>query len=369
MDLSRPLKLSFVLGTRPEAIKLAPIILAARDRPAQFEVEVISSGQHREMLDQMLRWFDIDTTVDLNLMRADQTITHITTAAIEGVGNHLARSRPDWVLVQGDTTTTFAGALAAFYHRIPVAHVEAGLRTGDIYSPYPEEMNRLLTTRLASLHLAPTPAARCNLVREGVAEDQIVVTGNTGIDALLLTLERSGSELGHRPGEPNLLVTTHRRENHGAPMRSICEAVLELLGRYPTMTATVPLHLSPQVRRTVTPLLGDHPRVELCEPLSYPDFVLAMARATLILSDSGGVQEEAPSLGKPVLVLRQTTERPEAVDAGTALLVGADRELIVSTAVGLLDDPVAYRRVATVANPFGDGTAARQILAALLSRR
>jgi UDP-N-acetylglucosamine 2-epimerase (non-hydrolysing) len=366
--MTAPVKLSFVFGTRPEAIKLAPIIIAARRRPDDFEVEVISTGQHREMLDQMLQWFRIDTTVDLEVMRSDQTITHITTAVIDGVGGHFQRSRPDWVFVHGDTTTTFAGALAAFYHRLPVAHVEAGLRTGDIYSPYPEEMNRLLTTRLTSLHLAPTPAARANLLHEGVADAHIVVTGNPGIDALLLTLERCGGVSMLRPDQPNLLVTTHRRENHGEPMRDICGAVLDLLQRYPSLTVTLPLHLSPTVRRNVMPILGGHPRVTLCEPLSYPDFVVAMARSTLILSDSGGVQEEAPSLGKPVLVLREMTERPEAVDSGAAILVGPHREAIVSAAVALLDDPVAYQRMASVANPFGDGTAAAQILAAVLAR-
>lgn len=361
-------KLSFVFGTRPEAIKLAPIIIAARDRPDEFEVEVVSSGQHREMLDQMLHWFEIDTAVDLQVMRADQTITHITTAVIEGVGAHLERSAPDWVFVHGDTTTTFAAALAAFYQRLPVAHVEAGLRTGDIYSPYPEEMNRLLTTRLTSLHFAPTAAARDNLLREGVHEGQIIVTGNPGIDALLLTLARSGHVGSGRPAEPNLLVTTHRRENHGDPMRSICGAVLDLLDRYPTMTVTLPLHLSPQVRRVVLPLLGGHPRVDLCEPLAYPEFVVAMAKSTLILSDSGGVQEEAPSLGKPVLVLREMTERPEAVAAGAAVIVGADRATIVSVATHLLDDAAAYERMSTVVNPFGDGTAAQQILHAITTR-
>lgn len=366
--MTRPLKLSFVFGTRPEAIKLAPIIVSARQRPEQFEVEVISTGQHREMLDQMLRWFEIDTTVDLEVMRAGQSISHVTTAVIEGVGAHLERSRPDWVLVHGDTTTTFAGALAAFYQRLPVAHVEAGLRTGDIYSPYPEEMNRLLTTRLTSLHLAPTMAARKNLLAEGVADDCIAVTGNPGIDALLLTLERAGGVPASPQDHLNLLVTTHRRENHGEPMSAICRAVLELLQRYPTMTVTLPLHLNPEVRRIVMPLLGDHPRVDLCEPLAYPDFVMAMARATLILSDSGGVQEEAPSLGKPVLVLREMTERPEAVEAGTAVIVGADQQVIVATACRLLDDRAAYAAMATVVNPFGDGTAAPQILAALVDR-
>jgi UDP-N-acetylglucosamine 2-epimerase (non-hydrolysing) len=363
-----PIKLSFVFGTRPEAIKLAPVIIAARDRPNEFHVEVISTGQHREMLDQMLRWFNIEATVDLNLMRADQTITHITTAVIEGVGAHLQASRPDWVVVHGDTTTTFAAALAAFYQRLPVAHVEAGLRTGDIYSPYPEEMNRLLTARLASLHLAPTLAARANLVSEGVPDEQIVVTGNPGIDALFLTLVRSGDVSTTRPDEPHLLVTTHRRENQGERMGEICRAVLELLERYPTMTVTLPLHLSPRVREIVMPLLGSHPRVEVCEPLTYPEFVVAMARSTLILSDSGGVQEEAPSLGKPVLVLRAMTERPEAVEAGAAVVVGADRATIVATASNLLDDPVAYQRMASAVNPFGDGTAARQILAAISAR-
>lgn len=369
-----PLKLAFVFGTRPEAIKLAPIIVAAQARPAEFEVVVISTGQHREMLDQMLEWFEIDATVDLAVMRPDQTITFITSAVLGGVGAHFEHSRPDWVIVHGDTTTTFAAALAAFYQRLPVAHVEAGLRTGDIYSPYPEEMNRLLTTRLTSLHLAPTGAARSNLLAEGVPDDRIVVTGNPGIDALMLTLAKltppAEQPAGPEPGAArNLLVTMHRRENHGAPMSGICRAVLDLLDRYADLTVTLPLHLSPRVREIVLPLLGEHPRVDLCEPLAYPQFVAAMARATLILSDSGGVQEEAPSLGKPVLVLREMTERPEAVAAGAAVIVGADRGVIVSVAARLLDDPDAYAQMATVINPFGDGTAAQQILAALVDHR
>ena len=364
-----PVRLAIVMGTRPEAVKLSPVALAAQARPEQFNVQIISTGQHREMLASMLQWFGIVPDTSLDIMKVNQDLAHITMACLGGLSQWLAEHRPDWVVVQGDTTTTFAGALAAFYQRIPVAHVEAGLRTHDKYSPYPEEMNRVLTGHLAALHFSPTEGARHNLLREGVRDQDIRVTGNTGIDALLWTRDKlarmQATPEAHRR---ELLVTAHRRENHGAPMVAICAAVLDLLDRYPDLWVQFPVHLSPKVREVVMPALGQHPRVNLCEPLDYPEFVQAMARSTVILTDSGGVQEEAPSLGKPVLVLRESTERPEAAQAGTALIVGADRERIVLHCARLLDDAAEYQSMARTLNPYGDGQAAHRILDDILRR-
>ncbi|MDP3134560.1 MAG: UDP-N-acetylglucosamine 2-epimerase (non-hydrolyzing) [Burkholderiaceae bacterium] len=360
--------LAVVIGTRPEAVKLAPLVLAAQAQPEHFKVDVVSTGQHREMLASMLAWFGLRPSVSLDIMKPNQNLAHITMASLGGISDWLDHNRPDWVIVQGDTTTTFAGALAAFYHRIPVAHVEAGLRTHNKLSPYPEELNRVMTGHIATLHFPPTAGARDNLLREGLSADSIEVTGNTGIDALLWThnkLERT-SHTDQAKG-PEILLTTHRRENHGDPMRDICQAVLTLLDTHPDLRVHFPVHLSPKVREVVMPLLGEHPRVRLSEPLDYPDFVAAMARSTLILTDSGGVQEEAPSLGKPVLVLRDSTERPEAMQAGTALLVGADPARIVREADTLLSDPAAYARMAGTQNPYGDGYAAGRILKRLLA--
>ena len=368
MTNPRPLHLAVVIGTRPEAVKLAPLVLAAQAQPEYFKVDVVSTGQHREMLASMLAWFGLRPSVSLDIMKPNQNLAHITMASLGGISDWLDHNRPDWVIVQGDTTTTFAGALAAFYHRIPVAHVEAGLRTHNKLSPYPEELNRVMTGHIATLHFPPTSGARDNLLREGLSADSIEVTGNTGIDALLWThnkLERT-SHTDQAKG-PEILLTTHRRENHGDPMRDICQAVLTLLDTHPDLRVHFPVHLSPKVREVVMPLLGEHPRVRLSEPLDYPDFVAAMARSTLILTDSGGVQEEAPSLGKPVLVLRDSTERPEAMQAGTALLVGADPARIVREADTLLSDPAAYARMAGTQNPYGDGHAAGRILKRLLA--
>ncbi|MGC4029166.1 MAG: UDP-N-acetylglucosamine 2-epimerase (non-hydrolyzing) [Steroidobacteraceae bacterium] len=361
---TRPLRLTFVLGTRPEVVKLAPLILAARSRPGQFRIEVVSTGQHREMLTAMFRWFDITPDVDLDILRPDQSIDYITRAALAGVSGWLEAHPADWVLVQGDTSTAFSGALAAFYHKIPVAHVEAGLRTWDRYSPFPEEMNRRLITQLAQLHCAPTPLAVSNLRREGVEEKDIAVTGNTGIDSLLWTARKLGVE-GIGAGSRRILVTTHRRENHGAPLRNICQAFLEILDSYPDARIQFPVHMSPRVRDVVMPALGGHPRVELSDPLGYPEFVKAMAEADIILTDSGGVQEEAPSLNKPVLVLRESTERQEAVDAGLARLVGSSREDIVREVKKLFEREQDSRPNLAARNPFGDGHAAERILQGL----
>lgn len=359
-------KLLVVMETRPEAIKLAPLILRAKAEPDRFEVVAIRTSQHREMLDQVVDYFDLPIAADLNIMRRNQDLVHVTIAALRGLQRLIAQARPDVVIVQGDTTTSFVGALAAFYEHVPTAHVEAGLRTYDKREPFPEEVYRRLTSVIADYHFAPTTAARDNLLRENVPADSIWVTGNTAIDALFLTLAKAGpSAAVARHPWPTILLTTHRRENHGEPMRRICEALQLLLERFPNLRVVCPLHLSPRVREVVRPMLGAHPRVSLIEPLGYESFVLAMNNAHLILSDSGGVQEEAPALGKPVLVLRNTTERPEAVEAGTARLVGTEVNTIVSACQQLLTDPYAYQAMAQARNPFGDGHASERILDAL----
>lgn len=359
-------RLLVVMGTRPEAIKLAPLILRAKADPERFEVLVVRTSQHQEMLDQIVDYFELPILADLNIMRPDQGLTHVTTAALEGLQRVIHDTRPDVVIVQGDTTTSFVGALAAFYENTPVAHVEAGLRTYNKREPFPEEIYRRLTSVITDFHFAPTEAARLNLLKENVPAQAIWVTGNTSIDALLATLVKAGRarETQHS-SSPMILLTTHRRENHGEPMQRICEALLVLLQRFPQLRVVCPLHLSPRVRQVICPLLGSHPRVSLIEPLGYEPFVLAMNSAHIILSDSGGIQEEAPALGKPVLVLRNTTERPEAVEAGTARLVGTEVQAIVSACEQLLTDARAYRAMAQARSPFGDGHASERILEVL----
>jgi UDP-N-acetylglucosamine 2-epimerase len=355
-----------VFGTRPDAIKMAPVVLALRDDP-RFQVRVVVTGQHREMLDQVLQLFQIMPDEDLDVMTPHQTLAQITTRALEGLDQVLQRYRPDVVLAQGDTTTTFVAALAAFYHKIPFGHVEAGLRTYDKYHPFPEELNRRLTAPLADFHFAPTERARQNLLREAIPPERIWVTGNTGIDAVLWVARQP-----FEPAEPalhrflahtgrRLLVTTHRRENWGEPMHQIAQAVCDLLNALPDLLVLLPMHRNPRVREVLHGVLGDHPRVLLTEPLDYAPFVHAMRHATLILTDSGGVQEEAPAFGKPILVLRTTTERPEGVEAGTAKLVGTERERIRNEALHLLTDPDAYAQMARAVNPYGDGHAAERI--------
>ena len=357
-----------VMGTRPEVIKLAPVVIGARNRPDEFETVVVATSQHREMLDQMLETFQIQVDFDLDIMKPNQDLRHVTSAALNGLHDVIGQERPDWVIVQGDTTTTFAGALAAFYHQISVAHVEAGLRTFNKRQPFPEEINRRMTGQIADVHFAPTPLARDNLLNEGIGEDAITVTGNTGIDALFLILRSIPDEAKRPTGERRLLVTAHRRENHGEPMARICRAVLRLVDDFPDLHAFYPVHLSPKVRDVVLPLLGNHPRVELGEPLEYREFAREMNRAHIILTDSGGIQEEAPSLGKPVLVMRETTERPEGIDAGTALLVGTDEERIYRETARLLSNDAAYEQMAQARNPYGDGKATERILSVLSSR-
>ena len=360
------MKIICVVGTRPEAVKMAPIILALK-RESILEVRVLATAQHRNLLDQVMKVFDIKPDIDLDIMRPNQALTTLTARLLLDLDEVLLAERPDAVLAQGDTTTVMTVALACFYHKIPFGHVEAGLRTWDMQNPFPEEMNRVIAGRLAKWHFAPTESSRQNLLREGVADADIVVTGNTVIDALLSVADREMElpvELD--PTKRLILVTAHRRENFGEPFERVCRALLTLLDHNQDIQVLYPVHPNPNVRDTAHQLLGLHPRVVLCDPLDYLPFVAAMKRAYLILSDSGGVQEEAPALGKPVLVLRHETERPEAVEEGVVKLVGTDYDAIVSEAQRLLDDESAYRAMARGVSPYGDGHAAERIVKVLL---
>ena len=362
-----------VFGTRPEAIKMAPVIHRLQDRRDRFESVICVSAQHRDMLDQVLEVFSLRADHDLAIMTHGQSPAGVVARVLDRLPPLLREIRPDVLLVQGDTMTTFASSFAAYLERIPSCHVEAGLRTGNRYHPFPEEMNRVLTTRLADLHFAPTTTARDRLLAEGVPQDTVLLTGNTVIDALLATVQES-----YRFRTPALaamdhdsrvvLVTTHRRESFGPPLRSTCSAVRDLVERFPDIEVVLPVHPNPNVKETVETMLCDAPRVHLIDPVDYVEFVHLMARAHLILTDSGGVQEEAPSLGKPVLVLRETTERPEGVDAVTAVVVGTDRARIVETASRLLTSREAYQRMANAVSPYGDGRASERIVAALEQR-
>jgi len=354
-----------VFGTRPEAIKVAPLIQALAAAPWSRPVVAVTA-QHRRILDQVLDLFTIRPNYDLDIMRSGQTLTDVTVGALDGLGPVLADAGPDLVVVQGDTTTTFAAALAAFYRQIPVVHLEAGLRTGDVLSPYPEEMNRRLTSQLASLHLAPTPTARASLLAEGVKPDSVVVTGNTVIDALHWTVGRRvpyrDQELAALDTDPRkvLLVTAHRRESWGEPMTAIGAALADLARSEPDLLIVLPIHPNPRVRQALLPAVTGLDNVLVVEPLAYGEFARLLNRATIVLTDSGGVQEEAPSLGKPVLVMRDTTERPEAVAAGTARLVGTDHDQILAGVRRLLHDPAQYAAMANAVNPYGDGQAAER---------
>lgn len=361
-----------VFGTRPEAIKLAPVILALSAMPGVEQV-LCATGQHREMLDQVLPAFGLRPDHDLATMRPSQDLARLTGAVLEGVGQVIEAVRPDWVVVQGDTTSCFAAALAAFYRRVRVAHVEAGLRTGDLDSPWPEEANRRLAGQIASLHFPPTALAAGNLRAEGIAPDRILVTGNTVIDALRLMRDRLAADAGLRgslaaqfgwrdPSRRLILVTGHRRENLDGGLERVCGALAQL-ARRGDVQIVYPLHLNPAVQRTARAVLADREAVHLIPPLDYLPFVHLMHEAHLIVTDSGGVQEEAPGLGKPVLVTRDTTERPEAIAAGTARLVGTDGARLVKEATALLEDEAAYRAMARAANPYGDGQAAGRIAA------
>lgn len=364
-----------VFGTRPEAIKMAPLVKALADAP-DIQARTCVTGQHRQMLDQVLELFNIRPEYDLNVMQPQQTLPMVTSQVLLGMAPVLQDFRPDLVLVHGDTATTFAAALATFYEKIPVGHVEAGLRTGDLYSPWPEEANRCLTGRLAHWHFAPTAQTQDNLLREGVAPQAIVVTGNTVIDALLITERRLREDttlrqaqqqrFGYlRPGARMVLITGHRRENFGSGFERICAAVAQLARRHPGVDFVYPVHLNPQVREPVNRLLSGQTNIHLIEPLDYLPFVYLMGRSHLILTDSGGIQEEAPSLGKPVLVMRESTERPEAVQAGTVRLVGTDVDAICTGAHELLTDAASHHAMAVAHNPYGDGQASARIIAFL----
>jgi UDP-N-acetylglucosamine 2-epimerase (non-hydrolysing) len=368
-------KILVVIGTRPEAIKMAPLVHALLAEK-KFKTLVCLTAQHRQMLDQVLEIFGIHADIDLNLMKAGQQLAGLTAAILNGMDEVLHTHAPDCVLVHGDTTTAMAAGLAAFYRHIPVGHVEAGLRTGDMHHPWPEEMNRRVIDVMADFYYAPTEVSRDNLLAEKIAADKVFVTGNTVIDALLLTVERIKKDANLQaklasvfhylePHKKLLLVTGHRRENHGDGLTKVCRALATLAER-DDVQVVYPVHLNPNVREVVNATLQGHNNIHLIEPLDYLHFVYLMSRAHIILTDSGGIQEEAPSLGKPVLVLRDVTERPEAVDAGTVQLVGTDTQKIVAECTHLLDDAAYYQQFSQRANPYGDGTASQQIVQSLL---
>lgn len=371
-----------VFGTRPEAIKMAPLVKALQALPDEFRTIVCVTGQHRQMLDQVLRLFEIKPDYDLDIMKPGQDLTDVTCRILDGMRGVLAEAKPDLVLVHGDTSTSTAAALSAFYAQIPVGHVEAGLRTGDIYSPWPEEMNRRITGRIATLHFSPTDMARRNLLAENTTDNTICVTGNTVIDALHTVVDKiesdttlaasladdmrtAGYDIARlAAGRRLVLITGHRRENFGEGFHNICLAIKDLATHYPDVDFVYPMHLNPNVRRPISEMFGsvDHPNVFFIEPLDYLPFVFMMKHSYMIITDSGGIQEEAPSLGKPVLVMRFVTERPEALEAGTIRLVGTDRDKIVSEASHFLDDSDYYSANSHIANPYGDGRACARII-------
>ncbi len=366
-------KVMVVFGTRPEAIKMAPLVLELQKHPEHIETVVAVTAQHRQMLDQVLHLFDIKPDYDLDIMAQGQTLYDITDRALVGLGKVFAQAKPDLVLVHGDTTTTFAGALGAFYAQIPVAHVEAGLRTGDIYSPFPEEMNRKLTGAIAGVHFAPTDTSKDNLLKENIPQDKIYVTGNTVIDALKQVVSRGNvSEhlkstiLNVAQGKKIILVTTHRRENLGEPMRHTYRAIKRVLAENPDALAVFPMHFNPKVREVAQEEFAGVERIVLTEPFEYEDFAHLIAAAHIVLTDSGGIQEEAPSLGKPVLVLRNTTERPEAVAAGTVRLVGTEESAVYAETSRLMQDAAYYQSMANACNPYGDGAACARIASYIL---
>ena len=383
-------KIMLVFGTRPEAIKMAPLVKEFQKQPEQVETVVCVTGQHREMLDQVLRIFDVHPDYDLNIMKQGQDLYDVTAHVLTGLRDVLKEVKPDVVLVHGDTTTSTASALAAFYQQILVAHIEAGLRTHNIYSPWPEEMNRLLTGRLATYHFSPTPLSRNNLIKESVDDRNIIVTGNTVIDALywvvdkikndkvldselVKVLVKAGYDVNRLNGGKKLvLITGHRRENFGDGFIHMCTAIKDLTRKYPDVDFVYPMHLNPNVRKPIHEVFGEDlsglGNMFFIEPLEYLSFVYLMEKSTIVLTDSGGIQEEAPGLGKPVLVMRDTTERPEALDAGTVKLVGTDYNRIVNEVSVLIDDKVAYEKMSKAVNPYGDGLACGRIVNALLYR-
>jgi len=365
-------KVLCVFGTRPEAIKMAPVVKELRKHPNHFETKVCVTAQHREMLDQVLELFDIRPDYDLNVMQENQSLAQVTANVLNRLDPVIVKEKPDWVLVQGDTTTAMAAALVAFYHRVKIGHVEAGLRTWNKFHPFPEEINRKIADSLCDLHFAPTETARRNLLREGIDGASILTTGNTVIDALWEVVERPyqwrDGPLASVPHNGRLiLVTAHRRENFGQPLENICEALKKIAAAYDDVHVVYPVHLNPNVQRAAHSLLGDVPNITLLGPLDYLPLVQLMKRAYLVLTDSGGLQEEAPGLGKPVLVLREVTERPEAVEAGTVKVVGTEMQTIVRETARLLDEPAEYERMARAVNPYGDGHASERIVRALNS--
>lgn len=369
-------KVLLVFGTRPEAIKMAPLALQLKQQQDCFETKVCVTGQHRQMLDQVLELFNLSPDFDLNLMKPGQTLSDITAGVLKGLEQVFAEWTPDVVLVHGDTATTFAASLAAYYHKIAVGHVEAGLRTGDIYSPWPEEANRKLTGALTTYHFAPTQSSYNNLIKENISPENITITGNTVIDALLTVKEKveNNQEIISQfeqqfdfldPEKKLILVTGHRRENFGQGFLNICSALANIAKQHPEVQIVYPVHLNPNVQKPVNELLSGISNIHLIAPQDYLPFVYLMNRSYLILTDSGGIQEEAPSLAKPVLVMRDTTERPEAVEAGTVKLVGTDAALIQQSVIELLENPDLYQTMAAAHNPYGDGTACQQIIHAL----
>ena len=383
-------KVMLVFGTRPEAIKMAPLVKEFQKQPKRVETVVCVTGQHREMLDQVLKIFDIKPDYDLNIMKQGQDLYDVTARVLTGMRDVLKEVKPDVVLVHGDTTTSTAAALAAFYQQIPVGHVEAGLRTHNIYSPWPEEMNRLLTGRLATYHFSPTPLSRNNLIKESVDDRNIIITGNTVIDALYWVVDKikNNKELDNEledilskagydvnrlnNGKKLVLITGHRRENFGDGCINMCTAIKDLTVKYPDLDFVYPMHLNPNVRKPIHEVFGENlsglKNMFFIEPLEYLSFVYLMEKSSIVLTDSGGIQEEAPGLGKPVLVMRDTTERPEALDAGTVKLVGTDYNKIVNEVSSLIDDKAAYEKMSKAVNPYGDGLACGRIVNALLYR-
>lgn len=383
-------KVMLVFGTRPEAIKMAPLVKEFQKQPKRVETVVCVTGQHREMLDQVLKIFDIKPDYDLNIMKQGQDLYDVTVRVLTGMRDVLKEVKPDVVLVHGDTTTSTAAALAAFYQQIPVGHVEAGLRTHNIYSPWPEEMNRLLTGRLATYHFSPTPLSRNNLIKESVDDRNIIITGNTVIDALYWVVDKikNNKELDNEledilskagydvnrlnNGKKLVLITGHRRENFGDGFINMCTAIKDLTVKYPDLDFVYPMHLNPNVRKPIHEVFGENlsglKNMFFIEPLEYLSFVYLMEKSSIVLTDSGGIQEEAPGLGKPVLVMRDTTERPEALDAGTVKLVGTDYNKIVNEVSSLIDDKAAYEKMSKAVNPYGDGLACGRIVNALLYR-
>lgn len=381
-------KVMLVFGTRPEAIKMAPLVKEFQKQPKRIETVVCVTGQHREMLDQVLKIFDIKPDYDLNIMKQGQDLYDVTARVLTGMRDVLKEVKPDVVLVHGDTTTSTAAALAAFYQQIPVGHVEAGLRTHNIYSPWPEEMNRLLTGRLATYHFSPTPLSRNNLIKESVDDRNIIITGNTVIDALYWVVDKikNNKELDNEledilskagydvnrlnNGKKLVLITGHRRENFGDGFINMCTAIKDLTVKYPDLDFVYPMHLNPNVRKPIHEVFGENlsglKNMFFIEPLEYLSFVYLMEKSSIVLTDSGGIQEEAPGLGKPVLVMRDTTERPEALDAGTVKLVGTDYNKIVNEVSSLIDDKAAYEKMSKAVNPYGDGLACGRIVNALL---